>query len=402
MNGDWKMKNIEKIDKLIWYSLLLFSGVCGVYRGALYVFAGLLIILGVVRYCIRLELPVVDNRIKWGMCVFLFATFVSTVFSNHIMVSLDNFFRLIISFLLFFTVSQVIKEKSQIEICFKLMAISVIIGSIVAAWQGLHGEIRVKSLMGMMNFGGALGLIFPILLVQVIEYCGSVKYNLLYLVAFVFSLIGEYYNGTRAIWVTMSTTVVVYIFARITQYKKKIIIIIIGFLAVGFLGSNNVYITEKVHSMTNISTNTNNIGRINLWNYALSIFKENPIIGVGYGALPQFTGDVYKYDEVLTPNIEVARGDHVHNNLFQALAELGALGGGALIFFASSVFVSLWRNFRNSTNNKIALIGLLASLDFFIHGIFDYTLSPAGSTFLIYMVILGCTSKNSYLEKGQE
>ena len=395
------MLKIERLEKYLWFSLLLVSLTCGIYRGAFYVSVGLLILLGMV-YFIRkpsLEFSYVPAGKSIG--IFLGCLFLSVVFSNDFALSLKRFVWLLIAFSPLFIVPYVVKEKKHLELIFQCLAVSLALGSIVAIWQGVHGEVRVKSFMGMMNFAGALGLIFPIILVQSIEYRGALFQRALYWGAVLLALPAAYYNGTRAIWLTMAGTVILYVVIRGREYKKSIAAIILGIILLGAWGNGNSYIIDKVQSMNNTSTNESNIGRINLWNYAGTVFLQHSIIGAGYGALPAFSGEVYKLGEELKMNPEVARNDHVHNNFLQLLAEAGLIGGGSYLFFIGSVLWFLWRWFRIGGANKIPLIGVLVSIDFFFHGMFDYVLSPAGTTLYLYVIILGCVFAGKSFAKDE-
>lgn len=394
------MLGIERVEKLIWYSLLLFSLTCGIYRGAFYVSVGLIVMFGMLYFMRRPSLDFFYVPVWKSISIFLGCLFLSLVFSGDFPLSLKRFIWLLVALSPMVIVQYVVKEKKHLELIFQCMAVSLALGSLVAIWQGVHGEIRVKSFMGMMNFAGALGLIFPIILVQTIEYRGPLFQRMLYWGAALLALPAAYYNGTRAIWLTMAGTVLLYIVIRGREYKKNIAAIILGIILLGAWGTSNSYFIEKLQSMHNTETNASNIGRINLWNYAGSVFLQHPVLGSGYGAMPAFSGDVYKLGEELKMNSAVNRNDHVHNNFLQLIAETGIIGGGAYVFFAGSILVFFWKWLREG-NDKIPLIGVLVSVDFFSHGMLDYVLSPAGTTLYLYVIILGCAFAGKRCIKGE-
>lgn len=382
------MSSLQWIDRLLWYSLVLFSLVCGVYRSGFYISVSLIILLGLLRLAMTRQFYLSEKKIRQGSVVLLASVFLSILFSNNILLSAQMSALLLLSFVPLVAVAEVGKGSGRAERCFLLMAVSLALGSVVAVWQGTHGEVRVKSLLGMMNFAGALGLLFPILLVQAIEYSRERWQKIVYVLALAMSLPGAYYNGTRAIWITMTVTLVLYMIARRNVYKKVVRGILAGILVLSFWGAGNPYVVDKVQSMVDVSVNESNLGRINLWHYSLSIFEQNPIVGTGYGALPAFSGEIYKFNEELQMNLAVNRGDHVHNNMLQLLAETGIIGGCAYAFFAYAVLGHFWKRF-NAEGSRFDLIGLLVSVDFFMHGMLDYTLAPLKTTVLLFMVILG-------------
>ena len=383
------MSGLQWIDRLLWYSLVLFSLVCGVYRSAFYISISLIMLLGLLRFAMTRQVQLSEKKICQGSAALFASIFLSVVFSNNVVLSAQMSAFLLLSFVPLVVVAASEKGGGRVECCFLLMAISLALGSVVAVWQGNHGEVRVKSLLGMMNFAGALGLLFPILLVQAIEYSRERWQKIVYVLALAMSLPGAYYNGTRAIWITMTVTLFLYMIARRNVYKKVVRGILAGILVLSLWGAGNPYVMDKVHSMVDVSVNESNLGRINLWHYSLSIFEQNPILGTGYGALPAFSGEIYKFNEELQMNVAVNRGDHVHNNMLQLLAETGIIGGSAYAFFAYAVLRTFWDRFRETAGSRFALMGLLVSVDFFLHGMLDYTLAPLKTTLLLFMVILG-------------
>lgn len=383
------MSGLQWIDRLLWYSLVLFSLVCGVYRSAFYISISLIMLLGLLRLAMTRQVQLSEKKIMQGSAVLLASVFLSAVFSNNVLLSAQMSVLLLLSFVPLIAVADAEKDNDCIEWCFLFMAVSLMMGSIVAVWQGLHGEVRVKSLLGMMNFAGALGLLFPILLVQAIEYSRERWQKIVYVLALAMSLPGAYYNGTRAIWITMTVTLVLYMIARRNVYKKVVRGILAGILVLSFWGAGNPYVVDKVQSMVDVSVNESNLGRINLWHYSLSIVEQSPLVGTGYGALPSFSGEIYKFNEELQMNVAVNRGDHVHNNMLQLLAEAGMIGGIAYAFFVYAVLRTFWDRLEVAEDGRFALIGLLVSVDFFLHGMLDYTLAPLKTTILLFMVILG-------------
>ena len=157
------MSGLQWIDRLLWYSLVLFSLVCGVYRSAFYISISLIMLLGLLRFTMTRQVQLSEKKIMQGSAALLASIFLSVVFSNNVVLSAQMSAFLLLSFVPLVVVAASEKGGRRAERCFLLMAISLAMGSVVAVWQGNHGEVRVKSLLGMMNFAGALGLLFPIL-----------------------------------------------------------------------------------------------------------------------------------------------------------------------------------------------------------------------------------------------
>ncbi len=100
-------------------------------------------------------------------------------------------------------------------------------------------------------------------------------------------------------------------------------------------------------------------GRFELWNIALTLFKENPIIGVGWGRFANYAGGSYR--AVL--DIEGLR--NVHNILLQLLCETGIAGTILVSFPIISILSRLLKSAKqkakasaNDNYNKYTVFAL--------------------------------------------
>ena len=137
-------------------------------------------------------------------------------------------------------------------------------------------------------------------------------------------------------------------------------------------------------------------GRWELWGLALTLFKDNPILGIGpdnfrwsYGpAAGRSTWDTRTFS----------------NSLYlETLATTGLVG--AVIFF-SLVASALWGLRRvvvssaESPVNSVALVALVVSCSlagFLIHGVFDYLLEST-SIYLAFWILLGSSAALIHVE----
>lgn len=105
--------------------------------------------------------------------------------------------------------------------------------------------------------------------------------------------------------------------------------------------------------------------RLLIWASAYNMFRENPILGKGWGAFelfyPYYQGDLIKK----YPNIHSLRthANNAHNEILEILSQTGIIGFGiVLLFFFSFVYRFLKDyNFLNY-DDKIFIIAIFASL----------------------------------------
>lgn len=370
------MISVKTLDTAINYLLLLYAMVAGISRGGVYTTILLLSAVAIIRY-IKEPFPLnIDKDITLGMKVIVSALVLSTIFSSHFLMSLKSLVIIIFKIIPFFIAAIFIKNNKTIDKIVLFMAVSLLCGSLVCIWQGLHGMERAKSFLGIMDFAGVIGLIFPVLIVYSFEYKSeSMWKNYLFKLTSVVAIIALLFNGTRSIWISTILCSIIYVFISGGYRNKRLLVsIAVGVTLIFAIGFMNHNFTQRAESIANTTTDVANIKRINMWHYAIDVFKEHPFIGTGLGALPAFTGN-FMIREESKPIWDVAKGDHIHNTFLQILAENGIVGLSAFLFFLYSAIKSMWRKMYHNNIRIWAQIALLCTIDFIIHGMFDYVIT---------------------------
>ncbi|MDQ4120996.1 MAG: O-antigen ligase family protein [Acidobacteriota bacterium] len=132
-------------------------------------------------------------------------------------------------------------------------------------------------------------------------------------------------------------------------------------------------------------------GRLHFWQTSLQVFRDNPILGVGFDAL----GSAYtRYD---TWN-GVYRVERAHNDYVQILAESGILG---FVCLAAFLFLLFWRGWQVMTNSRdsfrrgVALGALAGCLGIVVHSFFDFPLrTPANALVFLILATLATVQIN--------
>lgn len=137
---------------------------------------------------------------------------------------------------------------------------------------------------------------------------------------------------------------------------------------------------------------TDTLGRITLFNQALTVFLSSPIVGVGYGnyfsAVWPFT--TLQYFSVFDSTLAVPLSIASHNEFYTSLAETGVFGfmGLLLIIYVigKTVFRAIvYSNHSTSTNNLLVL-AVGASYSAIILYIWFENIYPQN---IIYILLLG-------------
>lgn len=150
------------------------------------------------------------------------------------------------------------------------------------------------------------------------------------------------------------------------------------------LTKNNVVGTdEKAESLEN--------SRGWIWKNSITMFRKNPVSGVGMGAFetayPQYSSD----------NIGLSQSvDRAHNDYLQVLSDTGLVGGAIALAFILAVFFVVGRSLRAREPFCAGLaIGCGAAVfSMMIHSVFDFNLQIP-STSLLFLLLIAVSSNLS-------
>lgn len=148
-----------------------------------------------------------------------------------------------------------------------------------------------------------------------------------------------------------------FLFSR--DFKKRIVILILialgGVIAFSFLNR----VSPELLSRYQLSGSLNNLDRFSsnrfeIWETSLQVFRQNPIVGVGFGDLGNYTAErssLYDRDSIGVPS---------HNMYLDVLAELGGVGAFFFLIFIGSLFVSTVAKLKISSLSLCVFITFLA------------------------------------------
>jgi O-antigen ligase len=368
------MPAIARLDTIIKYLVLAFAAVMGFSRGGIHTVVWLLIVAAAIRFCWR-PFPVpLDKDLKRAMLLFFGALAVATLFSGDITASLKFLGLTVVKILPFFIIVAVVKEQKVVEQATVLMAGSMLVGAAIAIWQGLHGLERVKSMLGTMDFAGIVGLLVPVLLVKGLEDNTAMPKRALFLTAVGAAMAAMMFNGTRAVWVTLAVTCVLFvIISLILNWRKNrraALIVCAMLVASALVFASIPSLQARLSTITDTKFKSNH-ERLLMWQYAIDTVKDHWLLGVGPATLPTLA---LSPEEAIKLRENPTYG-HVHNNLLQISVESGIGGGLAYLFLFYIILKTAVRKMWEAATQSWATIAFLCTTDFLLHGMFDYTLN---------------------------
>ena len=243
--------------------------------------------------------------------------------------------------------------------------------------------------------------------------------KLFYLFVILTFLIGLYFSYTRAAWLTMFGGFLVYV---LYYFKIKIkwllslsiiplIMILINFNEIGYLLNKNdaehttENFSERLESMSNVSTDASNLERLNRWNSAIQLFKERPILGWGPGTYAFVYAPFQDASDLTIISTNFGDGGNAHSEYLGPLSEQGILG---LIFIIGIVFTFFYYSgkFYINSNHKqtkgITLMIIVSLATYFAHGILNNYLDTDKASILVWglMSLFICISNVSLVKKN--
>ena len=318
-------------------------------------------------FCIALFLYLISGDVSWGIKKF---------FEEYIY----KIMPLIISM-------TIIKEAKQNYTLLLLVIISLTINSLGTILQGINGIQRASGpLDGIMVFSGILSIMIPLMVIATIKTDGLIKKSCFIVLAI--SILALLFNGTRSAWVTTFILSFITSFVLVSNKKKYILGILILTMAGSVIFSNVPNFNNRLKSIISFSDRSIN-ERFICWEATISMFKDNPIIGIGIGNYREVYKNKYK------PVNAHLTLQHAHNNFLQVLAEMGTLG------FSSYLLMNIYFIYYGITGwirkkNIYYLCFLTITLALLIHGMSDYNFAMS-AVMKLYWLLTGIFIKMIYL-----
>lgn len=274
--------------------------------------------------------------------LWIFMMYISVFYAKDKSLALSETVRFTTYAVLFYIIKYDVNEKKILDNIIKLyILVSMLIGSIsiVQSFEGLgtisKGRLidlnRVASTLENANNLGVFFvlIIFPLLILFIKER-NKLKKSI-YLIFVLISLFNIVMSGSR----NAILALIIGILSLIMMYSFKFILV----LVIG--GGAALFIPQTSSIIRALGTKLQDPSRIKLWEIALYIIKDHPVLGVGNGNYRTY----YPEYEKKVPNLYYKAHDnfHPHSIYLKAQSELGILGLISLVgLMVSSVIKVLY------------------------------------------------------------
>lgn len=388
-----KEKALTICDSIMFISLVIYAlsattSMSGISIGVILAFLG-----WIIRISLTQQFEIKGVALNLPIFVFLVVIILSAITSPQpFMQSLDGVRAIGERVLLYYLVVNGIKDEKQVKwllIC--LIGAMCLFAGYKSIQVLLYPQKHVE-LIANKHLGMCLGMVIPLVSALIFapsswKTRGSLFISLIIMV-FCLNL-----TTNRGAWLGNICAI---IFLGLLLSRKILLgAVIVLVLTICILPKQQI---EKVHyrvaNMFNLKYAPNS-ARLYLWQAALSMTKERPLLGYGPDSFQslyprympnEFPTEVAK-EELISP------GHYAHNVFLHLSAESGLLALLSIVWLFIAMLKKGWQIYRQTSAgwDKILLLGLLACLiDCIIHGMVDYTLK--GHTGYLLWFYLGIIS----------
>lgn len=323
------------------------------------------------------------GRLGTALLILIAAVTLSVVFSDNILKNL----RMVGDYYVYrmlglYAILLVIREKRRLMMIAMCVAISFVIDDLFVIYQGLfQGNYRAPGFSLYMSVGGFLSMLLPALVLLLLSGKLDARHRVWGMIVLVIGCMALLYNGTRGAWLAVPMTVLLCGGFLIRQKKKFFIGTVLS--CVIFIGVFSVspILSSRLASISDMNLQSNS-ERILLWRSAYHMFEDHPLLGVGFRHFEAEYQGRYILPEAKEPNL-----GHAHSNIMHMLAECGAVGLLALLFFWGTwIFYSIhtWKRMHHIA----ALLFLSVLTGLILQGLTEYNMGNS-AVMKLHWLLLG-------------
>lgn len=232
------------------------------------------------------------------------------------------------------------REERYRRLILPLLAAGFIVAALIASYQAWPDMacVRVRVLMGIMKYGGILGLlsIFWAALALMAWQEQNRPLAGLYFLAFWAGLWGQTLNCTRISILETIAGAIIFFVLTIRRFNWRFFLIILLSLSLFFFySSQRPEMAARLVSISDTKTDFSNTMRLTMWSHGWEVFKEHPVAGAGIQNLPKLIfsdggatclGPEDKMPREYDHPEEIIRAAHLHNVFLDIMAQGGSLG----------------------------------------------------------------------------
>ena len=324
------------------------------------------------------------------MCSFIIWMILSALYGGYLLTednSLTYWFFFSHNMFLFILITLFIKNESQIYNILFYMAISLMLDNIFIRLQFAYGILRPTTFLHGSFMQGTLlyVILLPVFLILILKEknnYSSLKRLILWII-FITSMMSFVFMNTRGAWLSLMIVLPFIIFYYIRNLKKLFTVALI------LAALTNIFLftfpetLNRIQTIKNFENEQSVTERFLIWESAINMIKDNPIMGVGLGNYKE------KYqNEYILPEAKERFQMHAHNTYLHFWAETGFPG---LFLFCAIFGYSLFWSWKRR-RSIFGMILFTSTSAIMLYAITDY-IYASYSAMRVYWLIFGICIK---------
>lgn len=385
--GNW----IRSISWEAWIALCVTVTVCitRLSMAAGQIFYVLSIVLGL-AYVVKHRKDIcIDRNIKVMWCLYgiMLLFFIPSVLMSRVpLMSLKEWGNVwIYKYLLFLIIPLCIRSQA---ILYKMLAVFLVVTGIdcwVAFVQPLVLHVKLDRGWGFgsntLTIAGIMTMVLPINIIAILDtvFPSYVRRSAIFGLVSVF--FGMYGNKSRSTWLISLLSVPLALVTYVKTYKKVVLTLLAVFvIALGAFWAQPQF-QERIHTITNTTTDTSNLGRIYAIESSFKMLHDHPITGIGIGQWKHYYAGKYNDKR------DIQHVVHSHNNFVQVLCETGYVGFFGFCLFVFGVFWQFLRIWRNGSSPFLwCAIWIFASY-YILFGQIEYSIDNSSGIRIMWFLM---------------
>ncbi|MEC8738516.1 MAG: O-antigen ligase family protein, partial [Bacteroidota bacterium] len=215
----------------------------------------------------------------------------------------------------------------------------------------------------------------------------SWPWRLVLFVMFCVMVAGIVFSFTRAAWVSLVLSLLIYFLLRLKVRFAFLLSIgaLLGMYLISNWSSINYELTRNksesdddlathVESIGNVSSDPSNLERLNRWDAALEMFRQRPILGWGPGTYTFVYGQHQRSNNMTLISTNAGDVGGVHSEYLRTISESGFLGGFfflAIVLLAFRMGFNKYHSYEEGLKKYLHLALFLALVTYFSHGVLN-------------------------------
>lgn len=379
--------------------------------------AAAILLLEVIRSPLHFLKDPLSKEFYWVL-PFAFSFLLAAIFSDMLLVSAKfSFINLLYMAVFLVFMARELRKDSTLFIrllfVYSLGFVLAFLWSIYQFWQFEWNPVTIRGVFRPFfndhTIFGAVGAILFGVWGGLAVRRSSPGARLIHLILVAVFVSALFFSTSRAAILSIAVFVLVYLVLKLNLSLKVIgaFTLIAGLILVANYGhiaerirrnttlsyDSHATLVERTRSVTNVTTDTSNIERLNRWIAAIRMFMERPVTGFGPGTY-QFAYIPFQEERffnrltVKDPfNPPEGSGGTAHSEYLLALSEMGIIGFAGWMLILGRLVVIGFRNSQGHPNRPLIIIALAALSTYYFHAHFNNFLNTDKFAFLFWGTI---------------